>query len=268
VAEIYIPILAYHRIVDGVDSSLAVTPEQFAHQMKWLMTEGYVGVPLADAVAARAGRLSGQAGGRGGAWKNYKAVTVTFDQGYADNFRNALPILKEHRIPAHFFLVTDFLDTANLLPLPGNPNSDPKRDRMMTWDEAMQLKEAGMGIGTMGARHVDLTTLDAAAATEEIQQSRDAVRGFLGDDPDYFSYPFGKFSPALKESVKDAGFRGAVYTPTGKTGGIDRYSLRRIGIQPGLSDKAFAFKVSEQADLLRENPAKFALMKAMGKAFD
>ena len=35
-------------------------------------------------------------------------------------------------------------------------------------------------------------------AVEEIQQSRDAIRGFLGDDPDYFSYPFGKFTPALK----------------------------------------------------------------------
>ncbi|MDZ4804255.1 MAG: polysaccharide deacetylase family protein [Candidatus Eisenbacteria bacterium] len=266
-AEIYIPILAYHRIVDGVDSGLAVTPEQFAHQLNWLKNRGYVGVSMADAVAARAGRLSGQAGGRGGAWKNYKAVALTFDHGYADNFRNAFPILKEHGIPAHFFLVTGFLDTSNLLPLPGNPNTDPKRDRLMTWDEAMQLKEAGMGIGAMSAHHVDLTSLDAAAAKEEIDQSRDAVRGFLGDDPDYFSYPFGKLTPALKELVKDSGFRGAVYTPEGKTGGIDRYSLRRIGIPPGLSDKAFAFKVSEQADTMRENPAMYALMKAMGKAW-
>ena len=266
-AEIYIPILSYHRIVEGVDSPLAVSPEEFAAQVRRLKSEGYVGVSMADAVAARAGRLSGQAGGRGGAWKNFKAVALTFDHGYADNFRNAFPILRENGMPAHFFLVTEFLDTSNLLPLPGNPNSDPKRDRLMTWDEAMQLKEAGMGIGAMSAHHVDLTTLDREAAKSEIEQSRDAVRGFLGDDPDYFSYPFGKLNPSLKELVKDAGFRGAVYTPEGKTGGIDRYSLRRIAITPGLSDKAFAFKISEQADTLRENPAMYALMKAMGKAW-
>ena len=266
-AEIYVPILTYHRIVEGTGGNLAVTPSEFAHQMKGLVEQGYVGVPLADAVAARAGRLSGQAGGRGGAWKSYKAFAVTFDHGYADNFRNAFPILKEFGITAHFFLVTEFVDTQKLLPLPGNPNTDAARDRLMTWDEAMQLKEAGMGIGAMTANHVDLASVDAATAADEINQSRDAIRGFLGDDPSYFSYPFSKLTPPLKEMVREAGFRGAVYTPTGKTGGLDRFSLRRIGIEPGLSQKAFAFKVSEQADLLRENPAKYALMKAMGKAY-
>src|SRR5262245_56840139 len=67
VAEVYIQILSYHRVVEGVDSPLAVTPAEFSRQMAWLKEAGYVGVPLADAVAARAGRLSGQAGGRGGA---------------------------------------------------------------------------------------------------------------------------------------------------------------------------------------------------------
>ena len=267
-AEVYIPILAYHRVVDGVDSPLAVTPAEFSRQVAWLLDQGYTGVPLADAVAARAGRLSGQAGGRGGAGKNFKAFTLTFDHGYADNFRHAFPILKERRIPAHFFLVTEPIDSGALLALPGNPNTDPKRDRLMNWDEAMQLKEAGMGIGAMSARHVDLTTLDPAAARDEVEQSRDAIRGFLGDDPDYFSWPFGKFTPPLKEMVKDAGFRGAVHTPSAKTGGMDRFSLRRIAIRPGFSDKVFAYKVSEAADLLRENPAKFAMMKALGKAFD
>lgn len=266
-AEVYIPILSYHRVVDGVDAPIAVTPAEFARQMAWLKDAGYVGVPLADAVAARAGRLSGQAGGRGGAWKSYKAFTLTFDHGYADNFRNVFPILRESRTPAHFFLVTAPIDSGELLALPGNPNTDPKRDRLMNWDEAMQLKEAGMGIGSMSARHVDLTTLEAAAAREEIEGARDAIRGFLGDDPDYFSYPFAKLNPALKEIVKDAGFRGGVYTPAGRTGGMDRYSLRRIEITPGLSEKAFAFKVSEQADALRENPTKYALMKALGKAY-
>jgi peptidoglycan/xylan/chitin deacetylase (PgdA/CDA1 family) len=268
VADIYIPILAYHRVVDGVASPLAVTPAEFSRQIAWLREQGYTGVPLADAVAARAGRLSGQAGGRGGAWKGYKAFALTFDGGYADVFRNVLPVLREHRIPAHVFLVTDLLDTKTLLQLPEGINTDPTRDRALTWDEAMQLKEAGFGIGGMTATHPDLTALDAAAAAAEIDGCRDAIRGFLGDDPDYFCFPFGRLSAPLKEAVKNAGFRGAVYTPAGKTGGMDRYSLRRVAVSGGLSEKAFAFKVSEQADTLRENPTMFAMMKALGKAFD
>ena len=65
-----------------------------------------------------------------------------------------------------------------------------------------------------------------------------------------------------------AGFKGAVYTPEGKTGGFDRYSLRRIRIQAGLSDKAWKFKISEAADTLRENPTLFGIKKALGQAFD
>ena len=109
--------------------------------MKWLSDNGFRGVTLADAIAARAGRLSGQAGGAGGAAKGMKAFTLTFDHGYADNFRNALPVLKEHRIPAHFFLVTDLIDTQEFLKLPEITATDPARDRLMTWDEVLSLKE-------------------------------------------------------------------------------------------------------------------------------
>jgi peptidoglycan/xylan/chitin deacetylase (PgdA/CDA1 family) len=36
-------------------------------------------------------------------------VLVTFDDGYLDNFENALPILKRHRIPALFFIATRYV---------------------------------------------------------------------------------------------------------------------------------------------------------------
>jgi peptidoglycan/xylan/chitin deacetylase (PgdA/CDA1 family) len=267
-ALIYIPILTYHRVVDGVASPLAVTPAEFTHQMKWLRDSGFRGVTLADAIAARAGRLSGQAGGAGGAAKGMKAFTVTFDHGYVDNFRNALPVLKEHRIPAHFFLVTDLIDTKQLLELPERINTEPDRDRLMSWDEVTTLKDAGMEIGSMGAAHLDLTAVSRDLARADLDKSRDSIRGFLGSDADYFSYPFSRLDAKAREIVKEAGFRGAVYTPTGKTGGMDRHSLRRVMIQGGLSDKAFQFKLTEQADSLRENPKLFGIMKALGKAFD
>jgi peptidoglycan/xylan/chitin deacetylase (PgdA/CDA1 family) len=268
VALIYIPILSYHRVVEGVKSPLAVPPAEFLHQMKWLRDNGFRGVTLADALAGRAGRLSGQAGGAGGAGRGMKAFTVTFDHGYADNFRNALPVLKEYRIPAHIFLVTDLIDTKQLLPTPDAVNTNPQRDRLMTWDEVQQMKEAGMDIGSMGGSHTDLTAMTPEAVRADLDRSRDSIRGFIGSDADYFCYPFGRTNARIKEIVKQAGFRGAVYTPAGKTGGMDRYSLRRVAIPGGTSDKAFQFKLSEQADTLRENPTLFGIMKALGKAHD
>ena len=39
-----------------------------------------------------------------------RALTITFDDGYADNAQIALPLLRRHGLPATFFVATGFLD--------------------------------------------------------------------------------------------------------------------------------------------------------------
>jgi peptidoglycan/xylan/chitin deacetylase (PgdA/CDA1 family) len=56
-------------------------------------------IPLADAIrAAATGALP------------RSSVSITFDDGYADNYTNALPILEKHQAAATFFVATAFLD--------------------------------------------------------------------------------------------------------------------------------------------------------------
>ena len=41
-------------------------------------------------------------------------VLLTFDDGYRDNFDVAVPILREHNVPATFFIPTEFLESPRL----------------------------------------------------------------------------------------------------------------------------------------------------------
>lgn len=84
-------VLCYHRVnILKIDTNLlAVSPENFRKHMKFLK-DNYNIVKFEDDW----NKLSG------------RAVVITFDDGYFDNYKNAFPILKELNIPATFFIST------------------------------------------------------------------------------------------------------------------------------------------------------------------
>ncbi|WP_019878764.1 polysaccharide deacetylase family protein [Succinispira mobilis] len=87
-------VLLYHR-VNNLNSDihqLAVTPEKFYLQMKFLK-DNYTIVNFEDV----------------GKIRNKRCVAITFDDGYMDNYLNALPILEELKIPATIFISTDMI---------------------------------------------------------------------------------------------------------------------------------------------------------------
>ncbi len=93
-------VLVYHRVLAERDPLLAGEPtaEEFEARMRWVASR-YDVLPLLDAVRAlRAGRLPA------------RALSITFDDGYADNYENALPILRRLNLPATFFIASGFLD--------------------------------------------------------------------------------------------------------------------------------------------------------------
>jgi len=92
-------ILMYHRVanVSSDPWQLAVSPKNFEEQMKVLQSLGNC-MKLQD----MAHRIQ-----KGKQLK--KAVAVTFDDGYADNFIHAKPILEKYGIPATIFVSSSFI---------------------------------------------------------------------------------------------------------------------------------------------------------------
>ncbi len=93
-------ILIYHRVLARPDPLQPALPDAltFERHMRWLCRCCRV-LPLAEAVAClHDGTLPA------------RAVSITFDDGYADNAEVALPILLRLRLPATFFIATGYLD--------------------------------------------------------------------------------------------------------------------------------------------------------------
>lgn len=95
-----LPILIFHRVHAKRDPLFPgeVDAEEFSAVCGWLRRWFDV-LPLDEAVRRlREGRLPSA------------QLSITFDDGYADNHDVALPILRRHGLSATFFIATGFLD--------------------------------------------------------------------------------------------------------------------------------------------------------------
>lgn len=93
-------ILIYHRVLPTPDPLRTGDPD--ADTFRWqmgLLASHFNVLPLREAARRlREGSLPP------------RAACITFDDGYADNFTVALPILREFGLPSTFFIATAYLD--------------------------------------------------------------------------------------------------------------------------------------------------------------
>lgn len=98
-------ILMYHRVSPKQDnwSLEPISPQNFEMQIKYF-NDNYNIIALEDfAYIIKSGKLLPK-----------KAIAITFDDGYKDNYQYAYPILKKYHLPATIFLATGYIGTSNL----------------------------------------------------------------------------------------------------------------------------------------------------------
>lgn len=97
--------LNYHRIGDGRQSFFdrglwSATSEDFDRQVRYLKAHFDIIAPHDVSHVLRA--------------KRGRHVLITFDDGYADNYNAAFPILRSHQVQASFFVATGYIDRPRL----------------------------------------------------------------------------------------------------------------------------------------------------------
>ncbi len=90
----------FHRVLAAPDPLLTREPDAraFANILDWIAAQFRVLDPLEACEALVDGRLPA------------RPAVISFDDGYRDNHDVALPLLRERRLPAVFFVATSFLD--------------------------------------------------------------------------------------------------------------------------------------------------------------
>ena len=219
-------VLMYHKVNDLWPNPTTIPTAVFDEQMSLLGELGYQPVSL-DAVLDQYLR---------GVPLPARAVLLTFDDGYRDNLRNALPILRKYEYPAVLFVPIGFLDDGRPLPHEESLRLLGVRNDTVGWDELAELEAGGIRIESHGIGHRPLSELDPADATREIALSKLRLEERLGREVVAFAFVKGSladYRPEHASLVQQAGYQLAFTSVSGANGpASDRFRLRRYNVEP------------------------------------
>jgi len=171
-------------------------------------------------------------------------VLLTFDDGKANNYTNALPLLEKYGAPAVFFIATQHvLEPRNWLPFTRRcaqtqwDDFEKVPDRI-AWDlyNGMTSKEVTLcgkhpliTIGSHTISHPFLTQLSDGELRYELLESKRQLEEMTDKTVESFAYPTNDYDERVIKAVMEAGYKFAFAVKPHKLG-YPRYEIPRIEI--------------------------------------
>jgi peptidoglycan/xylan/chitin deacetylase (PgdA/CDA1 family) len=231
----YPRILMYHMISEprrgARFNGLRVSPRKFEAQLRWLRDEGWHSFTLSELLAL-------------GEDAPEKSVALTFDDGYADNLHNALPLLEQYDFRATLYLVVDRFDRDWSVNKKAHHDSgELGREARLSDAEVEQMLASGrVELASHTLTHPNLATTGVAEKQHELAESRRRLEARFGVDVKSFAYPFGIYGAEDVALVRAAGYTSAVTTIAGiDAGRPDPLQLKRVKISG--KDNLLAFRL-------------------------
>lgn len=242
-----VAILTYHKITNidfGVDAFWSVPPSLFARHMAHLAEEGFKVLALQELLDGISGTVEIPG----------NCVVLTFDDGYANIFRHAFPILKKYGFPAAVFLTGHYTGGENLYwwdrEIVESRSELYEELRTLNWDEIEEMKSSGLiTFGSHSMSHDHLARLSRQRIEYELRESREYLEKRLNQPVRFFAYPggiraYGDISDETDLLLIKTGYQLACTSETGRNGlQENRYALKRIGLGRNDSTPLFRAKL-------------------------
>jgi peptidoglycan/xylan/chitin deacetylase (PgdA/CDA1 family) len=194
--------LCYHSI-DPAAAFASASPDLFERHLAWLAESCDV-IPMRKVLDVAKHPVGDR-----------PVVAITFDDGYADNYEYAFPLLQKYGMDATIFVTAGFA------------NQDPAvRQRFgqlrrvpaeavvpLTWTQMLEMRTAGIEIGAHTYSHPNLLRLSQARVRQELRDAKHILEDKLNTSIDAMAYPFGKpgrqFDSTTAELARGEGYRYA-----------------------------------------------------------
>lgn len=166
-----------------------------------------------------------------------RPVVITFDDGLADFYTGALPVLKSHGFAATLYVVSGCVGGTSCWLQSVGENEHP----MLTWSQLADITANGIECGSHTHTHPRLADLPPAAARDEIIRSKAVLEQHLGLQVTSFAYPHGSYNASVRQAVRQAGYSSACAVHQALSSSVDdRFALSRMVVTGDTDVEAFA----------------------------
>ncbi len=216
----------YHSISKDTNpkfKQFTVSPELFAEHMAYLHQHRYTPITVTQYVSAQY---------HGGDSLPERPVILTFDDGFADFYTEAFPLLKQYDFKATLYVTTGYVEGTSTWLQREREMTRP----MLTWNQLREISLSGIECGGHSHTHPQLDTLTQYEAEREIVQSKRILESQLGDKVSTFAYPFGYYTDSVRRQVQKAGYMSACaikHAMSSET--TDPFALARQMVRPETS---------------------------------
>jgi peptidoglycan/xylan/chitin deacetylase (PgdA/CDA1 family)/GT2 family glycosyltransferase len=226
-----VPVLMYHAFGERDEGDrYVVSRRRLNRQLRILRLLGFRTIAFSELAASiREGRLPPR-----------NAVVITIDDGYADNFEVALPLLRKHGAEATIFLVSDRLGAVN----DWTDEGALARRPLLALGQLLVEGDEDVAYGAHTRTHADLAAATDEVVVDQVAGSRERLGRDLGRQVKVFAYPFGRFDERAVAAARDAGYEGAC-TVEPRLAGLaeDPMRIPRIEVRSSDSLRRFVRKL-------------------------